>query len=190
MYSRSLFSGNATSSRFMFSVPTDNGGGGTGTTILDPLFNSPVYQTIMDYNTHFVNGDLTYLNTNLTLENFNTMASQLYALRSTDPIYEEVRLLINNILTNLYQAVIQYQLLTNVEMNLDSCHETAAILDSVQSILAYLENLKHTNYLFSSSVTTVAAKVKPEYALYISTYGIPEGGVFDPDKLATVIASL
>ena len=167
MYSRSLFAGNASSIRYQFTIPSSsNSSGGTD---LDPLFNSTVYKTIMNFNTHFVNGDFSYLVSNLTLQNYNTMVSSLYALRSTDPAYEKVRLIINSILTNLYQGVIQHQILVSAEKNLESCNETAAILNSIQSILKYIENLKHTNYLFSTSVSAVAAKLKPEYSIFFSS---------------------
>jgi hypothetical protein len=160
-------------------------------TNLNTLFNSNVYSKVIQYNNQFVRGNLTYLLEHLTIENYNNLVIELLRLKiPNDTNYELTRNLVKNILRNLYQAVIQYHLLLNTKKNLDASTKIANVLNSVSSIMEYLEKLKRSNYLFSTSVTTVAAKVKPEYAIYISKYGIPEGGVFDSDLLAEIIKNL
>jgi len=155
------------------------------------LFSSQVYKTIMGYNTDFVNGNFDSLQQNLTLPNFNQLSSQLLALKIPDnPYYEQVRNLIGSILQNLYQATNLYTTLLAEQKNCENCYQTASILDSIPLLTEYIDKLRRTNFLFSSTVTAVAAKVKEEYAIYLSLYGVPEGGVFDPDKLAAILQTI
>jgi hypothetical protein len=190
---RSLFSGGISNVRPILSAPSKGGGGGGGTNYpaFAKLFSSHAYNTIMNLNSQYVRGNVTYLADNLTMSEYRTLSTQLYNLQTANnPYYELTRLLLSNLLKTLHQIVIQNQLLVSTEYNLQSCTEKASVLNSINSILEYLEKLRKETYLFNASVTAIAARVKPEYAIYISMYGIPEGGVFDTDKLAAILETL
>jgi hypothetical protein len=53
----------------------------------------------------------------------------------------------------------------------------------------YIKGLSGSLSLFPDMyVTSIAATLKPEIAIYIQLYGFPEGGVFETDKLAFAIS--
>lgn len=186
--SRSLLSSSSNSYRYLLS-------GGTAPTsncdILTPLLTSSVYSTILTLNTHFVDGDFVYLDANLTLDDYESLSSQLYALKNpSSQMYESVRGLLSALLQNLYQGVLQHHILIATEANLAAQTEKANNLNSVESILAYLDYLQNQSIIFRTNITTVSAQIKPEYSIYISLYGMPLANVFDPDKLAAIVANM
>ena len=66
--------------------------------------------------------------------------------------------------------------------------EKSKILDNLDLLRAYLESLRGVRSLFGTfNITTVLAKIKPQYARYIELYGFPESGVFDPIHLAECV---
>jgi hypothetical protein len=81
----------------------------------------------------------------------------------------------------LYQAVLQYHSYTEVKNNYEVALEKK-ILDNLDMLRVYLESLRWS--LFGTfNITSMLAKVKPQYARYIELYGFPESSVFDPLKL-------
>jgi hypothetical protein len=39
-------------------------------------------------------------------------------------------------------------------------------------------------------ITVIPVQIKAEYLIYIQTYGYPENGIWDPDLLGAIIASI
>jgi hypothetical protein len=135
-----------------------------------------------------VDGDFAYLDEHLTLDDYESLSAQLYALRNpSSPMYESVRALLSALLENLYQGVLQHDILVYTEANLAAQTEKASILNSVESIVAYLQHLQFMSVAFTASLNAATAQLKPEYATYISLYGMPPAGVFDSDKLAAIL---
>jgi hypothetical protein len=90
-------------------------------------------------------------------------------------------------LTGLYQAVLQYHSYTEVKNNYEVALEKSKILDNLDMLRVYLESLRGVRSLFGTfNITSMLAKVKPQYARYIELYGF-ESSVFDPLKLAECV---
>ena len=193
---RSLVGGISNTSRSLFyyqttqltedqtlAVVTDN--------LLNALDNSDIYQKIIYLNQLFVTGKLNELSKELTLTIYDELAVELYNMKNDkSPNYETTRALLANILENLRKSVLQYQDLIYTKSGLNAMTEKASILNSVQSILNYLAELKKKNILFTISIKSGTAQLKPEYAIYLSMYGLPSGGVFEAEKMAEIKAIL
>lgn len=140
------------------------------------------------------------------LGRFNAVATiltqnvyQTYAVRlsnlSADPNkyseYESLRRSCVNSLHGMYQGVQQYEKILDLQNELELSKENEAILFDPVRLNAYIADLNRPRFAFpDSTVTTIAATLKPEYAEYIALYGYPEGGVFDMDKLAAILKQL
>jgi len=127
----------------------------------------------------------------LTQTVYNTYAVQLSNL-SEDPNkyrdYESLRISCVNSLHGMYQGVMQYAKMVDLQNALELSEEYEAILRDPVRLNAYIADLNKPRFAFpDSNVTTIAATLKPEYATYIALYGFPEGGVFDMDRLAAIL---
>lgn len=125
----------------------------------------------------FISGDLEGIKTALTSEFYNQLAIKLSDEKCERfPYYEHIRLLINRSLEILEKTIIieadLQEELNRVKNELDQCRNPAAPLFELEA-----------------AIETVAS-IRPEYLKYIQLYGMPEGGVFDTEKLADVIKSL
>jgi hypothetical protein len=129
----------------------------------------------------------------LTQQLYNSLALQLNAIRQNAknyPQYETIRISTTRALSGLYQGVLQYGVLANTEANLKTVTERASILDDVEKLKKYIDSLLGSRSILpDSKVTIIKAEIKPEFVEYINLYGFPEGGVFEPDKLATALIS-
>ena len=156
------------------------------------LFFNDVTNTILRFNELFVQGDFT----NLLIEyekNYRITSYQLnifYNTNINDPIISGIIQLLSDILNNITQGTIQYNNLQNLNLSLKSCQEKSSILDSIESINNYLNQLKRTNNLFSTNITSAPVIIKQEYLIYIQRYGLPAAGVFDTLKLGEIISEL
>jgi len=153
---------------------------------------NPFVRDILKLNDSFVQGDFDTFLTRFNID-YNSLALQLYHLRvenNNDPIYLSMLNAFASILNNLNQGAIQYTNLQVLLYNYDACQESAAILNSISSIKAYLAKLMNESFIVSSNITAKSVVLKPEYSKYISLYGIPLGGVFDVTKMATILAEL
>ena len=143
---------------------------------------------------HFAMGDFHYVAIHLNMEGYNKLALLMNSLRRSSrryPDYEIIRTTINSSLEGLLQAVNQYMLLLNTQTQLEQTQKKASILDDMTLLKEYLDRLRSTRNLFpSTTVTAIAAEIKPEYALYIKLHGYPTNGIFDIDKLADCIRTV
>ena len=190
--SRSLVGGSSSTTRSLFyyqttqltkdqtlAVLTDN--------LLTTLYSSDIYQKIIYLNQLYVNGDLNKLSQELTLSSYDELAVELYNMKNDESSnYEITRSLLAKILENLRKDVLQYQDLKFTQSALDAMTKKASVLNSVPSILNYLTELKKRNTLFTISLKCGAVQLKPEYAMYLSLYGLPSGGVFEAEKMAGI----
>lgn len=107
------------------------------------------------------------------------------------PEYENIRMSELRSLQGLYQGIRQYATLVNTEHALTSAEECCATLRDPQKLKDYLDMMQRNRRVFPDSTVTVAkATLKPQYAEYIRLYGYPPGGIFDMDKLSTILISL
>jgi hypothetical protein len=142
-------------------------------------------------NNHFINGDIQYLLDNLTQEDFNQLSLEfLDVFFPNEPEYEKTRQILIRLLQNLRESVRQAQTLSTLQDQLKRSQERDGILDNIDAIKKYLEILRKQNMMYKTTIQTVAAKLKPEYSMYISKYGIPVNGNFDPILMADILSNL
>jgi hypothetical protein len=107
--------------------------------------------------------------------------------------YERIRTNTSSGLTSLRKAVVQHSELVETQTRLATVQEKVAILYDPVKLQQYIDDLNNQakSKLFPDSVVQVRkAIIKPEYAEYIKRYGYPEGGAFNPDKLAEILQEL
>lgn len=107
------------------------------------------------------------------------------------PYYEELRNTITSSLEGLYQSILQYATMVNLESQLDVCQGYEAILNDPVKLQEYLASMRKTQRLFPDvNVQVIRAEVKQEYLEYIKLYGYPMGGIFEMDKLGEILKQL
>ncbi len=126
----------------------------------------------------------------------STNARQLEARSSKKPTdlqkayaeYENLRTYLSVSLGSLNVAVRHYDALMKAEEKIASDAEKLAILLDPVKLKAYAQEflLKSRTLLPAQQIQIISAKLKPHYAKYVELYGFPEGGAFDPDKLAAI----
>jgi hypothetical protein len=117
----------------------------------------------------------------------NTMLNKVKT--STMGDFEHIRLVMVNSLQSLLTQIDLYVQYQNIVSNLASIAQKASILDSIDAILGYLKMIRASPFP-DQTVTVIAASVVPQYAEYVRRYGKPANGIFDPVKLADIVAEL
>jgi hypothetical protein len=116
---------------------------------------------------------------------------ELFKLKQDEnifPEYEVLRQSITRTLEGLNKAVQIYNDFQSNKLQLTSTIVRASILDNMSELKKYIESLVGSISLFPDvAITSIAATLKPEIAIYIKLYGFPDGGIFDTDKLAFAI---
>lgn len=139
-------------------------------------------------------GDFENVNKILTPAKYTQLVNQLIALKrnvAQFPRYEQIRDTIEKSLIGLMKAMDQYHSINDLKIQLAAAKDRAAILDDMDRLREFLEGLKRAVSIFPDShVKVIKAELKPQYAEYIKLYGYPQGGMFDPTKLADIIDSL
>lgn len=97
---------------------------------------------------------------------------------------EKIRVLFTKVFEGLQQSVLQNMRIRELELKLKTSQERCSILDDNDKLIEYINKLR-TGFRFieDQKITCIAATLKPEYQKYIDLYGLPEGLVFDTDKL-------
>lgn len=151
-------------------------------------------EVIQELLIQFALGNFQYVATHLNMAGYNTLAVLMNSLKHNSalfPDYEKIRTTINYSLEGLLQTVNQYVLLVNIQTQLEQTQKRANILNDMKLLKEYLDSLKGARTLFpATTVTSIAAEIKPEYSLYIKLYGYPANGIFDIDKLAECIRTV
>ena len=136
-------------------------------------------------------GNIDYVITNFTSIMYYNLSQNLYQLQqdsNTYPEYENIRQSISRSLEGLNKAIMTYQECQSNQLQLTAISNRASILDNMKELKKYLDSLVGSVNLFPDiAITSIAATLKPEIAVYIKLYGFPEGGVFESDKLAFAI---
>lgn len=139
-------------------------------------------------------GDFESVNKILTPTKYTQLVNQLGALKrnvAQFPRYEQIRDTIEKSLIGLMKAMDQYHSINDLKIKLAAAKDRAGILDDMTRLREFLEGLKKAVTIFPDShVKVIKAELKPQYAEYIKLYGYPQGGMFDPTKLADIINSL
>jgi hypothetical protein len=146
-------------------------------------------ETINDYLVMFSAGNMVGLVKTIDINVYTTLSLALSRVTKLDDAsYKTLYSSVEYSLTGLYQAVLQYHSYTEVKNNYEVALEKSKILDNLDMLRVYLESLRGVRSLFGTfNITSMLAKVKPQYARYIELYGFPESSVFDPLKLAECV---
>jgi len=168
----------------------NNNTSGSGGNIYCDLVLSSCFKQITKILQAYALGDFNYVIQNLDMNDYNALAVGLYKLQNLNyPCYEQIRKSLTSTLTGLRQCVIQTQLLQNLQSQLATYKEGYDILHDNALLKEYIKHLGKHMQLFSGATYTVPTlNIRPEYLEYITLYGVPENLIFDPDKLAQIIA--
>ena len=126
----------------------------------------------------------------ITLDEYKELGVQLNHLKSIKGSdFEYIRQTLVSSLETLMAAVGILANYADLLSRYEATLAQAKILDNVDSILAYLKQIKVS--LFPDAVVVVQkALIKEEYAIYIQRYGPPKDGVFDVTLLANIMAEI
>ena len=150
---------------------------------------------------YFKGGDFNNLNTLFTTDQYNRLSSNLInntLLRTVSEDYQYnpslftfYREAFHRVLEGLQKSIFQNEELTTTQSQLVTAQEKAAILDDMAKLREYLEN-KQSQIFFAdvSTQLTTMAVLKPQYQRYIDLYGMPDGLIFESQKMAEIIQDL
>ena len=156
-----------------------------------------LYNTIGDPLTiimnNYIDREFDKVTDTINLKTFINMLPSLFNQKMTSlPEFEKVRITLVNIINMLEQGSLQYKEMKGIQLQLDAALERASILDDMDLLQEFINNLNKSYSIFgelTAQVTTQAA-IAPEYAEYIKLYGYPENHIFDSDKLGQIITNL
>ena len=174
------------------------GGGGSGGGITDccaeieALMTSTVVTDISEISKNYASGAFDLIKTQLNQTLYNNYSLGLYTARKPlNATYEKVRKFINTNLEGLLQSINLQNTNTSVTAERDVYKIIADKFNDPNELLAQLNMLRGSISLFPEQhITVIPVQIKPEYLIYIQTYGYPENGIWDPDLLGAIIASI
>jgi hypothetical protein len=150
-----------------------------------------ILDTIIKLFYNFSIGNYKYVETHLTETLYYNLSIKLLSLQQDGylfPDYENFRITITRGLEGIKKAMNLYRTLESTDIKLRMAEARAGILDNMDQLKEFINNLGGSVSIFNDiTVTSVAAQLKPEIAIYLKLYGYPEGGVFDMEKLANAI---
>ena len=168
------------------------GGGGGDCDEIRMFINSTLLKSISTISDNYATGQFNNIKTQLTQSAYNTISLQLFkAKRPLNPDYEKLRKVINLNLEGLLQSINLYN--TNVDMTSErNYYKTKADkFNDVNALIEQLNMLRGAVSLFpDQTITVIPVEIKAEYLAYIKTYGYPENGIWDPDLLGSILASI
>lgn len=175
------------------------------TQVVDLYSKLAVYMSaIQKLNSEYELGHLEVVSSLLTQSMYEKLSTALknlqYAAPGGGPLlpqfqnYENIRKSVGNLLGGLYQAVQQYGILetTKKKLAIDAAN-AAILLDPVklrEYIQNYNKNLRSREVFPKLHISSAMAVLKPQYSIYISLYGFPEGGIWDMDKLGAILLEM
>jgi len=170
--------------------PGTGSGSGTGFPVVLSFYSelSEIVNTINTISYFYSQGDYDSVAENFTSITYYNLSLELAKIQQDPSIYpefENLRQSISRALEGLNKSILIYNDYKSASLQLASVSARAAILDDMQELKKYLDSLTGSIQLFPDiEITSIAATLKPEIAVYIKLYGFPSGGVFETDKLA------
>jgi hypothetical protein len=173
-----------------------SGGGAGGITDccaeIEALMTSTIVTDISEISKNYASGAFDLIKTQLNQTLYNNYSLGLYTARKPlNATYEKVRKFINTNLEGLLQSINLQNTNTSVTAERDVYKIIADKFNDPNELLAQLNMLRGSISLFPEQhITVIPVQIKPEYLIYIQTYGYPENGIWDPDLLGAIIASI
>jgi len=189
----------------IITVASSVGSGGTGTSSgagtgtsdggcaeIEALITSSVVTDISEISKNYASGAFSLIKTQLNQTLYNNYSLGLYTARKPlNATYEKVRKFINTNLEGLLQSINLHNTNTTITSERDAYKIIADKFNDPNELLAQLNMLRGSVSLFPDQhITVIPVQIKPEYLIYIQTYGYPENGIWDPDLLGAIIASI
>jgi len=167
-------------------------GGNGGCAEIEILMNSAIVTDISEIGKNYASGAFALIKSQLNQTLYNNYSYGLYNARNpSNATYEKVRKFINTNLEGLLQSINMYNTNTSVTSQRDAYKIIADKFNDPNELLAQLNMLRGSMSLFPDQhITVIPVEIKPEYLAYIKTYGYPENGIWDPDLLGSIIASI
>jgi hypothetical protein len=181
-------------SRQIRSSGTQNGSGTSGgynPVLVDNLVKlmGAMKQYLADY-VGYLSGDLQSLPLNLNLSVIQSMSNAFYRLKQPaliTTIYEDYRTFATSLIPAFQNITNQVRNCNDISDQLSAALEKASILDDINKLKKYIDELTKTVYAIpEQQVTVPLATIKEPYNTYIKMFGFPEGMLWDPDKIAFV----
>ena len=167
-------------------------GGDGGCAEIETLMSSVIVTDISEISKNYASGAFDIIKSQLNQTLYNNYSFGLYTARKPlSATYEKVRKFINTNLEGLLQSINMYNTNTSVTAQRDAYKVIADKFNDPNELLAQLNMLRGSMSLFPDQhITVIPIEIKPEYLAYIKTYGYPENGIWDPDLLGSIIASI
>lgn len=122
----------------------------------------------------YIRGEILTVKETLNTDFYNRISISLYDEKCERfEYYEYLRLIMNKSLEVIEQSI-------NLEAEMENK------LNKLKNEIEAMKNPARPIFELEQEIETVA-QIRPEYVKYIQLYGLPEGGIFDPDKLAISI---
>ncbi len=188
--------GNSTTTSITTGGSGSGSGGGTGgdggCAEIETLMSSAIVTDISEISKNYASGAFDIIKSQLNQTLYNNYSFGLYtAKKPLSATYEKVRKFINTNLEGLLQSINMYNTNTSVTAQRDAYKVIADKFNDPNELLAQLNMLRGSMSLFPDQhITVIPIEIKPEYLAYIKTYGYPENGIWDPDLLGSIIASI
>ena len=173
-----------------------SGGAGSSSGAVDSeiesLMNSVVVTNISEISKNYASGAFNLIKTQLNQTLYTSYSLGLFnTRRPLNSTYEKVRKFINTNLEGLLQSINLYNTITSVTEEKNAYKIIADKFNDPNELLAQLNMLRGSVSLFPDQhITVIPVEIKIEYLTYIKTYGYPENGIWDPDLLGSIIASI
>jgi hypothetical protein len=165
----------------------------TGTFELDPALRL-VIEGLVPLVNLYKTGQYTELENTFTLDLYSQYSKKLFLLRkAANQDSELVRKGAIDTLTTLFSIVaLQADYELTVESN-ERLREEVSILHDMDKLREYIEALNRntgTDCFGEHDIEVTSLDVNLEYVIYCKKYGYPPNGVFDPNLLGEIMATL
>jgi hypothetical protein len=160
--------------------------------ILTDMIDEFEFVEIQNLSINYARGEFDTIKQVLTQQTYNEYSERLYQMQKPSNVYyEKIRTFYKTVLEGLLQSVNLHNEITDATASLNIYKTKADMLNSIDALIQQLNMLRRNVSLFpDQSITVIAAQIKPEYLAYIHAYGYPENGIWDPDLLGSIIASI
>jgi hypothetical protein len=154
--------------------------------------NSAIVKDIGEISKNYASGNFSAIKAQLTQTIYNNYSVGLYTARKPlSATYEKIRKTILANLEGLLQSINLHNVNTDVTYQRDAYKVNSDKFNDVNALIAQLNMLRRSVSLFPEQhITVIPVEIKIEYLTYIQTYGYPENGIWDPDLLGAIIASI
>jgi hypothetical protein len=142
----------------------------------------------------YLSGDLTKLPKIINSKIIQSLSTTFFQLKDptlVSTVYEKYRVFATSIIPafqNISNQVSKCQITQN---KLETALEKISILDNITLLQQYINGLKKSiEFIPTQNLTVPKATVKEPYNTYIKLFGLPEGMIWESDKIAFVRESL